>query len=128
MWSVGRHWIILDIPRYYFTVHQRGCYVMLNCAISWPMVQQEKVTTVTFASQLLSLSEKKFVVKLDLLKFRNSSWALTANHNNCKLVNTRLAAFYQQTKNDFSMYGFLKRSSVQPSKLNYPGVWNVKVK
>ena len=30
---------------------------------------------------------------------------------------TRLAAFYQQTKNDFSIYGILKRSSVQLSKL-----------
>ena len=30
---------------------------------------------------------------------------------------TRLAALYQQTKNDFSIYGILKRSSVQLSKL-----------
>ena len=42
-------------------------------------------------------------------------WALTADYCICK--NTRLAAFYQQTKNCFSIHGLLKRSSVQLSKL-----------
>ena len=42
-------------------------------------------------------------------------WALTGDYCICK--NTRLAAFYRQTKNGFSIHGLLKRSSVQLGKL-----------
>ena len=42
-------------------------------------------------------------------------WALTADYCICK--NTRLAAFYQQTKNGFRFHSLHKRFSVQLSKL-----------
>ena len=75
--------------------------------------------------------EAKFVVRLDLLIFTSDRlrvakvWSLTVDYCICK--NTHLAAFYQQTKNGFSIYSLLKRSSVKLIKLKSSAFLNPKV-